>query len=234
MFSYTIPEIAPDGYWTDVWTAEIGNESVSNSFNFQVITSGNIETSEKPTYSPGDDIPWDFTKDESHGISVLMKILKARLKNDGVRKVPDGIGGYMEVPCSVFTDSELICFLVNSLSSFNQMPHFTSFTFAEPMIHGMFADVMIQGAVLLALAAQALIEKGREFSITDNGVTYQPPQIAEILNSQYGTQLTDYKEKLKFIKCQFKPTILGLGTCRITSVNPAYTRLRHLRQHQII
>jgi len=96
--------------------------------------------------------------------------------------VPDtGVGGYTEVPCVIFTTDELTCFLINSLSEFNQWPHFTNFTFADVQIQDLFADIIIQGAVLLALAAQTLIEKGREFSITDNGVTYQPPQVSDIL-----------------------------------------------------
>ena len=56
---------------------------------------------------------------------------------------------------------------------------------AEPAIYGIFAAIIIQGAVLLALAAQALIERGREFSITDNGITFQPPAVAEMLNAQF-------------------------------------------------
>ena len=123
---------------------------------------------------------------------------------------------------------------MNSLSSFNQIPHFTRFTFADPQIYVIFADVIIQGAVLLALAAQALIERGREFTLNDNGVTYQPPQISELLNTEYTTQLANYTEKLKVIKCNLKPHPLGLGSFRCNSVAPAFMRLRHLREHQII
>jgi hypothetical protein len=124
--------------------------------------------------------------------------------------------------------------LVNGLSEFNQIPHFTSFHFSDPAIYGIFADVIVQGAVILALAAQSLIERGREFTITDNGITYQPPQISEILNNQYGQQLADYKEKVKFIKCNLKPAPLGLGGFTLQGISPNLTRLRHLRERQII
>lgn len=234
VFSYNLSKNGPDGYWSDIWTAKIGNDTVTSTFDFLVISAGDMEEDVEPVYTPGEDIPWDFTKDEVYGINVLLKMVKPRLKNDGIRKVPDGLGGYTEQECNVFTDEELTCFLVNSLSSFNQIPHFTRFTFADPQIFTMFADVIIQGAVLLAMAAQALIEKGREFSITDNGVTYQPPLISEILNNQFTTQLADYKEKLKVIKCNLKPSPLGLGTFRVTAVAPAFLRLRHLRERQII
>lgn len=234
MFNYMIPATAPDGYWTDTWSAKIGNTTVTNTFDFLVMEAGNIFESQEMIYTPGEDVPWDFTKDEVYGINILLKMLKPRLKNDGIRKVPDGAGGYIEEKCSVFTDAELICFLVNSLSSFNQIPHFTHFNFSDPQMYTTFADVLVQGAALLAMAAQMLIEKGREFTLTDNGVTYQPPAISEILNNQFGAQLTDYKEKLKVIKCNMKPNPIGLGSFRVTAVAPAYLRLRHLRERQII
>ena len=234
VFSYNIPLTTPDGYWTDIWSAKIGNTVVSNTFDFLVIEAGESFESEEIIYQPGDDVPWQFTKDEVYGINVLLKMMKPRLKNDGIRKVPDGAGGYTEEKCSVFTDAELICFLVNSLSSFNQIPHFTHFNFSDPQIYTTFADAIIQGGVLLAMAAQMLIEKGREFTLTDNGVTYQPPAISEILNNQYGAQLADYKDKVKVIKCNMKPSPLGLGSFRVTAVAPAFLRLRHLRERQII
>lgn len=231
---YLIPLSGPDGYWNDVWKAEIGGEEIQSTFEFQVISAGSLSEGEEPTFAPGDEFEHVFTKEEVLCINKLLKILKKRLKNDGVRKVPDGEGGFIEEKCSVFSDSELICFLINSLSEFNSYPHFTNFTFSDPVICDLFLDIIIQGALLLALAAQALIEKGREFSITDNGVTYQPPAVSDILNNQYSAQLADYKEKLKIIKTNIKPTPKGLGTFRVTSISPAFLRLRHLRQRQIL
>jgi len=233
-FDYEIPLTGPDGYWSDTWAAVIGNETVANTFEFETMSAGDVAADDEPDHSPGDDVPWDFTKEEIHGINILMKMVKSRVKNDGVRSVPDGEGGVIEMPCVVFTDDEIICFLYNSLSTFNEYPHFTQFIFADPQMYTTFSDMLVQGAVLLALAAQALIERGREFSIRDNGVTYQTPQKADILNTQYSAQLADYKEKLKMIKCSMKPDPRGLGTFRVTSINPNFLRLRHLRERQII
>lgn len=247
--NYLIPENGPDGYWIDIWTAKIGNDTISTPFRFWVSHDGYAEESTEPIYEPGGEpgvgtgegesldfteAPFKFTKEEMEGINILLQLIKPRLKNDGIRKVPDGAGGYINVPCNVFTNAELIAFLVNSLSEFNQIPHFTQFLFSNPQIYTIFADVIVQGAVLLALAAQALIEKGREFVITDNGVTYQPPAVSEILNSQYTAQLADYTAKVKMIKCSLKPAALGLGSWRVEGTAPAFRRLRHLRQHQII
>jgi hypothetical protein len=223
-----------DGYHQDRWVAVIGGETVQASFQFLVIDGGSITQDVDYVPTPGDDHIFEFTQAETDGINILLKLLKKRLKNDGTRKVPDGNGGFIDEPCSIFSNEELICFLVNSLSEFNQWPHFTQFTFADPQIYGIFADIIIQGANLLALAAQTLIEKGREFSISDNGVTYQPPQVADMLNNQYGTQLGYYKEKLKAIKTSLKPSPKSLGTFRTTAISPAFIRLRHLRSRQIV
>lgn len=231
--NYQIPENSVDGYWLHRWVARIGGEDVENTFEFLVLAAGDVFDSCEPVFSPGDVPEWEFTKEEVHGINILLKMVKCRVKNDGTRKVRDG-DQYVDIPCSIFTDAELICFLVNSLSSFNQYPHFTQFTFADPQIYELFAEIIVQGAVLLALAAQALIERGKEFSITDNGVTYQPPQVSDMLNTQYSTQLTDYKEKLKHIKTSLKPDPRGLGTFRVTAISPNFLRLRHLRERQII
>lgn len=232
--SYSVPLSFADGYATDTWRAAIGGESVESSFEFLAIDGGAVSADEVLDPVLGDDVEFVFTNDEIRGINCLLKILRKRLKSDGVVKVPDGLGGFIDQPCPIFKDSELICFLINSLSEFNQYPHFTDFGFADELIQNTFSDIIIQGAVILALAAQTLIEKGREFSITDNGVTYQPPQVSDILNTQYSAQLQDYKEKLKMIKANIKPKALGLGTFRVTSVNPNYLRLRHLRARQIV
>jgi len=231
---YNIPLNMVDGYAEDRWVAKIGDETVTSTFQFLVQEAGAVEASTEPDFVPGADVEFEWTKVEVEGINYLLKILKSRLKSSGTAQTSDGAGGFIETECNVFSDDELICFLVNGLSEFNQYPHFTGYTFADDAITGIFADIIVQGAVLVALAAQALIEKGREFTITDNGLSYQPPMISEILQSQYTAQVTDYKDKLKMIKCSLKPSAIGLGSFRITSISPAYSRLRHLRQRQII
>lgn len=56
--------------------------------------------------------------------------------------------------------------------------------------------------MLYALASQALLERGREFQTTDNGVTFNPPSISELLNTQYSVLLQHHWEKLKTIKAE--------------------------------
>ena len=233
--TYTIPINSPsDSYWIDTWNAKIGDEEIIADFAFYVSSSGTAEVGEPVDYQPGDEYVFTYTKEEVQSINYLLSLLRKRLKNNGKVKVPDGFGGFVDRDCAVFSNDELVAFLVSSLSEFNQFPHFTQFKFTDPQITGIFTDIILQGAQLLAYSAQAIIERGREFNFTDNGITFQMPAISEILNNQYTTQLADYKEKLKAIKYSLKPAPLGLGSFRVLSVSPAYLRLRHLRSRQLI
>jgi hypothetical protein len=84
----------------------------------------------------------------------------------------------------------------------------------------------------MALASQALIERGREFNITDNGVNFVPPTISELLNTQYSTLLTAYNERLKYIKNSMRPSPTSLGTFRL-GANVSFRNLRHRRERQL-
>lgn len=108
-----------------------------------------------------------FDNNEIKEIDKSLVVLKRRLSNDGIRKAPDGVGNFAEEPCSIFKDEELVCFLVNSLSEFNQMPPFTDFKFSDRQIQNRFLAIIVQGALLFALSTQALKEKGREWDIKD-------------------------------------------------------------------
>lgn len=87
-----------------------------------------------------------------------------------------------------------------SLSDFNQVPHFTFFTLEDTKVIHTFTEVLVEGAVLSALASKALIERGREFQIVDGGVKFDPPTVSELMNTQYSTLLGFHWEKLKTIK----------------------------------
>lgn len=232
-FSYLIPLYGPDGYYQDSWTAYIGGVQTTATFQFQVLGQGIISQAVAPVFEPTDDFTYTFTKYEAHGISILLALLKARVKNNGYTRTPNGLGGYTVVPCNVFTDDELIKFLIDSLSDFNSTPHFTQFCFSHEEIKHIFADIIVQGAELMAISAQAIIEKTKEFTITDNGVTYSPPFLSELLMNQYNAKLPVYQEKKKFIKASIKPKPLGQGTFRITSLSPSYIKLKSLRERQV-
>jgi hypothetical protein len=239
-YSYLVPKLADKGNWSDSWAATISGISVQNVFQFLVVdeasaTAGSVRL--------GDDVIFDFTEAEIVGINILLKFLKARLKNNGVKPKRDEYGaiiydGYGEIvteECNVFSDEILICFLCQALSEFNMVPFFTGFLFSDEVIYKLFAAAIVEGAYIFAIASQSLIEKGRDFTISDGGVSYQPPALGDFLNSHYGTWLSSYRERLKFIKNSIRPGPLNFGTySNLSSGAPAFQRLRHLKARRII
>jgi hypothetical protein len=182
----------------------------------------------------GDPARVTYSEEEIQGINILLAHLKARLKNNIEVETTDEFGNITFTNCSVFINDELTWFLSSSLSEFNQTPHFTDFTFNMEVIYNRFAYVIVEGAFILALAAQMLIEAGREFTITDNGITLNPPPLSTVLNNELSQFVARHTEMLHKIKWSIKPTPVGFGGFRVLAVSPSFMRLRHLRQRRIV
>ncbi len=239
-YTYEIASDAEKGLWSDIWTATVDGTVLENEFKFLVAdelitTPGTIRI--------GDDVVFDFSDEEIYGINIMLKFLKARLRSDGRKPlrnangsfVVDGYGQIVTEECNVFSDDILVCFLCQALSEFNMIPFFTAYSFADRIIQTLFVEAIVEGAYIFALASQAIIERGREFIITDGGVSYQPPMLGEFLQSHFGTWLTSYRERLKFIKNSIRPGPKSFGTySTLSSGAPAVLRLRHIRSRRII
>lgn len=141
---------------------------------------------------------------EKNNIEKLLSLLRSRLKSSGKRKSIDEHGNSIYVDCDIFANDSLVNFLKLALSEFNQTPHFTSFELADSKFIDQFSEILVEGATLYALSSQALIEKGREYQLSDNGIAVFPPEVSEMLNTQYSTLLTHHWEKLKFVKQHIK------------------------------
>jgi hypothetical protein len=129
----------------------------------------------------------------------------------------------------------LTTFVAMSLNKFNTTPYFTAFTFEDSAFFAHFSEVIAEQASVMALASQSLIERGREFQLTDNGINFNPPSISELLNTQFSAELAHCWEQVKMIKASMRPHALSLGVFGMTSgMNPAIKRLRTLRARQII
>lgn len=239
-YTYTVPKLADKGNWTDTWSTTVSGISVQNVFQFLVVDEASATAG---TIRLGDDVAFDFSDAEILGINTLLKFFKARLRNDGKKPVRDQFGaivydGYGEIvteECNVFTDDILVCFLCQALSEFNMIPFFTSYTFADELIYKLFAAAIVEGAYVFAIASQSIVEKGRDFTISDGGLSYQPPALGDFLSSHYGTWLTSYRERLKFIKNSIRPGPKTFGTySNLSSGSPAFMRLKHLRSRKII
>jgi|SRR5579885_1931739 len=137
----------------------------------------------------------------------LLDMVKARLHSKGKRKAnnPFGLADNVEyVDVDIYSTEMLMTFLQMSLSDFNSTPYFTFYTFEDSKIINQFASLLVEGAVMYALGSQALIERGREFSYTDNGIATVPPSVSELLQTQYSELLQIHYEKLKHVKQHIK------------------------------
>lgn len=132
----------------------------------------------------------------------LIGLLKQRLHSNGKAKSTDASGNTIYVDIDIFSEETLAAFIQLSLSSFNQVPQFTYFTLEDTNVLRTFAEVLIEGAVIHALASKSLIERGREFTMADNGISFTPPSVSELMNTQYCTLLAHHWEKLKTIKAR--------------------------------
>jgi len=241
-YEYDVQTDTAEGLWEDEWSTTINSVTIINNFSFLVMDSGDL-TEATGAVRLGDDVNFDFSQEELAGLNILMKYLKARLRSEGRKPkrdeygafVLDGYGSIVYEECNVFSDEILACFLCSALSEFNMIPFFTAYSFADSIIKTLFSSAIVEGAYVFALASQSLIEKGRDFTISDGGVSYQPPQLGDFLSAQYNNWLSNYRERLKFIKNNIRPGPQGFGTfTNLASGAPAFVRLRHLRSRRII
>jgi len=231
--SYLVPANGPTGIWTDRWVATLDGLTTTDNLNFTVSATAALINEAGPQI--GDDPNISYAPEEILGINILLAKLKARLKNNLNTETLDEYGNKTFVECTIFSNEELTWFLECSLSEFNQTPHFTDFTFDMEVIYNRFSHVIVDGALLVSLLAQSLIENGKEFNINDNGISITPPQLSSTMSSYFNTIISQHRETLKFIKNSIKPSPVGFGTFRVLgSANPAINRLRHLRARRII
>ena len=233
-YVFTCPINGPLGVWNDVWSGYVNGFRVEVEFQF-IISNTNLPGINIDGYTKlGDDPGFDYSQAAIKNINKLLKSLKERLNSDGKAKATDSYGNVIYVDCAYFSIQTLTTMLATALWDFNQVPYFTFFQFDEDNFVEQFGEILVEGATLYALASKALIERGREFQITDNGINFNLPTISELMMTQYSSLLAHYWEKLKYIKNSLRPAPKGLGVFSMNSViNPAFARLRHLRARRI-
>jgi hypothetical protein len=158
--------------------------------------------------------------------------MRAKLNSSGKALSTDEWGNSVYEDCDIFSVDTLTTFACTALSAFNEIPHFTWFTWEDTEFFNTYVEVIAQYATLYAIASKVALERGREFDITDNGASFRPPGVSDVLQTQYTTELSNWYEKVKMIKASMKPTPIGLGTLRAYQASPALMRLRHRRQGQ--
>ena len=233
-YDHPVPLNASLGVWNDIWDGTLLGVPISGSFNFVVQNTQLPAVNTDGYIHLGDDPGFCYSQTALFNINILIKTLKARLDSRGKATVTDQYGNDILVDCDIFAIEALTSFIADSLTLFNEIPHFTLFTFEDTEILQQFHNVIVQGATIMALGGKALLERGREFQFTDNGINFNPPTVSELMATEWSAELANHFEKVKYIKSNMKPSPLGLGTLTIsTSRHPAIRRLRHLRARMI-
>lgn len=234
-FDYHVGLVDPIGVYADFWTGSLdGYNFINGVFNFVVMDTQLPQVPSDGYESLGQDVGFEYSSVAIHNINKILKAVKVRLKSSGKATSTDDFGNRIFVDCDVFSVDMLVTFIAQSLTAFNELPHFTFFTFDDTQIIDQFFDILVQGAVIWALASQALIERGREFTLTDTGTSVTIPLVSELLETQYSLELAQHFEKCKYIKAHMKPSPLGVGSVSVgTSRIPLLERLSRLRERRL-
>ena len=234
-YDYTVGINDSIGMWNDVWSGTLAGFTVQATFTFLVIDTNIPAVNSDGYIHLGDDPGFNYSQTAIMNINKIMKSLKARLNSSGMAKGKDKYGNVTYFNCDIFSIDILTTFIADTLTEFNEIPHFTEFTFDDVEFVKQFQNILMQGALLKALASKALIERGREFTISDNGINFTPPTVSEMLSTQHAAEMANYDKKLTQIKANMKPSPMGLGSLTITVArNPIISQLRHRRARQII
>jgi hypothetical protein len=235
-YIFTVPINGPYGVFHDVWTGYINGFKLETSFEFIVAHTDLPGINSDGYVALGDDPGFNYSQSAIKNINKLIKSLRARLNSSGKAKATDGYGNVIYVSCDIFSVDMLVTFLGTALWDFNQIPYFTEFTFDDDSFIDQFGEILVERATMDALTSKALIEAGRKFNISDQGISFTPPDVSDVLGSQYGTLLGHYWEKVKYIKNSLRPgpKLLGTFSMQSSTVNPSIRQLSHRRAGQII
>ena len=117
------------GVWVDFWRGSIGSTVFTKELNFAVYNSQMPMINGDGYEALGDQIGFHYSQTEIRNINKIMQVVRARLNSSGFSFGYDSNGNPMYKACDIFSVEELVNFICQSLSLFNETPHFTGFTF---------------------------------------------------------------------------------------------------------
>lgn len=218
------------GVWTDNWRGNLGSVVKYETRNFIVNFTQQQALNIDGYHSLGDDVPYDYSQNAICNINKLLKLLRSRLNSRGKSRVKDAFGNEELVDCDIFTVEALIAFLITGIEEFNAIPFYTQFTFEDTEFLKIWGSLIVQRALYEALASKQLIERGREFDLSDNGMSFKPPGVSEVLGSQYAAEMSNWLDKVKIIKSSMRPYPLAIASIAGDQGAGAYGNLQVARQ----
>ena len=210
-FDYALGINASLGVWVDFWRGDLEGNVLTKELNFVVQNTQMPMVNGDGYESLGDSIGYHYSQIEIRNINKILRVVRRRLNSSGKAISHDSAGNEIFIDCDIFSIEELVDFICASLSLFNEIPYFTSFDFNDTEIIKIYLEVLAQGAVIYALSSKSLIEKGRESQTSDNSLSWQPPSVGDLLNTQWSTEIANHIEKLKYIKNSCRPAPVSAG-----------------------
>jgi len=210
-FDYALGINASLGVWVDFWRGNLEGNVLTKELNFVVQNTQMPMVNGDGYEALGDNVPFHYSQIEIRNINKIMKVVRRRLNSSGWASTTDKYGNPEFKQCDIFSVEELTDFICASLSLFNEVPYFTSFDFNDTEIIKIYLEVLAQGAVIYALSAKALTERGNESQTQDAGLSWQPPSVSELISSQWSTEIANHMEKLKYIKNSCRPSPVSAG-----------------------
>ena len=132
----------------------------------------------------------------------LKKALKMRLQSSGKVSgaAKDVDGNKVHLGVDIFSDEILEVALETSMSMLSQFDVTSYIDGYDFKLLRKYQELLVQGATIQLLAGQSLLERGREFTLTDSGIKFTPPSVSEILNTQWCFEYQMYMEKIRLLK----------------------------------
>lgn len=127
----------------------------------------------------------------------LVELVKTRVSPD---HIPNALEG------EVFPKEDIESALTLSLSAFNMHEPVTYLKITDEENMEQLADILVTYAAYVLLFKEALLQRGREFMISDNGVDLVPPPLgpflmdaARDLQNNWFNQVRSIKNNTRFV-----------------------------------
>lgn len=116
----------------------------------------------------------------------VLEALHARLNDTGKIATKDIGGNVVYVESQIFTNDTLLGYI--KIAEMQLKFHCIGLSKEATEAY------LYQGALVAALAAKALQERGREYTIDTGGIHMTPPNVSEILMTQYHAELAVFNQ----------------------------------------
>lgn len=135
----------------------------------------------------------------------LIEMVKFRTAASGKVSVKDEFGNETKKDACIFSDDQIKLALELSLRAFNMIPCVTYFKWDDVENIDMISDLLVTYSAYILFSRSAILERGREFHVQDNGVGFSPPPVSDMALAlakesyeSWYSQVSDLKESNSF------------------------------------